>query len=331
MASISPTLADRLGRSERNSPDGFITSTNTVQSAEANASGVSWAAVLAGAVVAAALSLALLALGAGLGLSVVSPWAGDGASASAVGTASIVYLIAMQLVAAAMGGYLAGRLRTKWAGVHNDEVYFRDTAHGFLVWAVGLVITASLLASAAAAIIGGVSKAGVTGATMAAAGGTASMTAGATKTSEGSESNPLSGLSAYWVDGLFRGNASSNAAPSSLAVGAAPNDSNNAANRIEAARIVANGVTDMPAADKTYLTQLIASKTGIAPAEAEKRISDLQAQIKAKELAAREAADVARKAAAKLALWMFLGLLMGAFCASFAATIGGRQRDKVVG
>ena len=86
----------------------------------------------------------------------------------------------------------------------------------------------------------------------------------------------------------------------------------------------------MPAADKTYLTQLIASKTGIAPAEAEKRISDLQAQIKAKELAAREAADVARKAAAKLALWMFLGLLMGAFCASFAATIGGRQRDKVV-
>lgn len=320
MASISPTLADRLGRSERSSPDGFITSTNTVQSTEANASGVSWAAVLAGAVVAAALSLALLALGAGLGLSVVSPWAGDGASASAVGTASIVYLIAMQLVAAAMGGYLAGRLRTKWAGVHNDEVYFRDTAHGFLVWAVGLVITASLLASAAAAIIGGVSKAGVTGATMAAA-----------KTSEGSESNPLSGLSAYWVDGLFRGNASSNAAPSSLATGAAPNDSNNAANRIEAARIVANGVTDMPAADKTYLTQLIASKTGIAPAEAEKRISDLQAQIKAKELAAREAADVARKAAAKLALWMFLGLLMGAFCASFAATIGGRQRDKVVG
>jgi hypothetical protein len=121
---------------------------------EAHSSGVSWPAVIAGAFVAAALSVALLALGAGLGLSSVSPWSNIGASASAVGTASIVWLIVIQVIASAMGGYLAGRLRTKWASIHTDEVYFRDTAHGFLVWAVALVITASFLGSTASSMVG---------------------------------------------------------------------------------------------------------------------------------------------------------------------------------
>lgn len=58
-----------------------------------------------------------------------------------------------------MGGYLAGRLRTKWTGVHNDEVYFRDTAHGFLSWSVALVVTAAFLASAATALTGSPSDA----------------------------------------------------------------------------------------------------------------------------------------------------------------------------
>ena len=53
---------------------------------EAHSSGVSWGAVIGGAFVAAAFYLILLALGAGLGLSAVSPWSSVGASASAVGT-----------------------------------------------------------------------------------------------------------------------------------------------------------------------------------------------------------------------------------------------------
>src|SRR6202167_5714050 len=125
---------------------------------EAHSSGVSWAAVIAGAFVAAALSLILLALGTGMGLSSVSPWSNTGASASTIGKAGIVWLIIIQIIASAMGGYLAGRLRTKWATIHTDEVYFRDTAHGFLVWAVGLVVTASFLASAATAMIGGAAQ-----------------------------------------------------------------------------------------------------------------------------------------------------------------------------
>src|ERR1700676_5546261 len=119
---------------------------------EASSSGVSWAAVIGGASVAAATSLILLALGTGVGLSSVSPWSNAGASAAAVGKTAIVWLIFSQIIASALGGYLAGRLRTKWVNIHTDEVYFRDTAHGFLVWAVGLVITVAFLASAAASV-----------------------------------------------------------------------------------------------------------------------------------------------------------------------------------
>ena len=141
--SVPSTVADHQSRF-----DTFVRN-------EAYSSGVSWAAVIAGAFVAAALSLILLALGTGLGLSSVSPWSNLGASASTIHRAAIIWLIVIQIIASAMGGYLAGRLRTKWATIHTDEVYFRDTAHGFLVWAVGLVITASFLASAAASMVGG--------------------------------------------------------------------------------------------------------------------------------------------------------------------------------
>src|SRR6202790_4808029 len=134
-----------------NNPPGFA---DNFARNEAHSSGVSWAAVIAGAFVAASLSLILLALGTGLGLSSVSPWSNVGASASTVGKAAIFWLIIMQIVASAMGGYLGGRLRTKWVNVHTDEVYFRDTAHGFLVWAVALVITAGFLASAATSLVG---------------------------------------------------------------------------------------------------------------------------------------------------------------------------------
>src|SRR5450830_1098054 len=134
---------------------------------EAYSSGVSWAAVTAGAFVSAALSLILLALGAGLGLSSVSPWSNVAASASSISTAAIVWLIVMQIISSSMGGYLAGRLRTKWASIHTDEVYFRDSAHGFLSWAVAVVMTAGFLASAAASMAGGALQAGAAAATVA--------------------------------------------------------------------------------------------------------------------------------------------------------------------
>src|SRR5476651_1158816 len=156
---------------------------------EAHSSGVSWAAVIGGAFVAAALSLILLAVGAGLGLSSVSPWSNVGASASTISTAAIAWLILMQVMSSSMGGYLAGRLRTKWTNIHTDEVYFRDTAHGFLAWAVALIVTAAFLTSAATYMVGGAASS--------AAGGAAIATGGQ---ADGRELDS----NAYFVDTLFR-------------------------------------------------------------------------------------------------------------------------------
>ena len=97
--------------------------------------GVSWAAIAAGAVAAAALSLLLVAFGAGLGLSAVSPWSDSGVSASTFSIGTGIYLCIVAVMSSAIGGYLAGRMRTKISGLHTNEVFFRDTAHGFLAWA----------------------------------------------------------------------------------------------------------------------------------------------------------------------------------------------------
>lgn len=277
---------------------------------DSNSSGVSWGAVIAGAFVAAALSLALLALGTGIGMSSVSPWANSGASAGKIGAGAIVWFVVMQLIAFSIGGYLAGRLRTKWVNVHTHEVYFRDTAHGFLVWAVGTVITAAFLTSAAAAMLGGAAKAGASAAEMSAS----------TRPQDGVSQN------GYFVDTLLRSNNAAPATATSSAIGAPPVTSapDNTYARGEVGAIFSNALRqgNIPAADKTYLAQMIAARTGITEPDAERRVDDTFAQ-------AQQAADTARKAIAHSMYWMFLALLVGAFFASLFATIGGDQRDRV--
>src|SRR5476651_292232 len=118
---------------------------------------VSWPAIAAGAIAAAAMTLVLLAFGAGMGFSAVSPWGNSGISANTFQISTGLYLIVVAMLASAMGGYVAGRLRTRWVGVHTHEVFFRDTAHGFLAWAFATVIGAGLLAAAASSIAGGAS------------------------------------------------------------------------------------------------------------------------------------------------------------------------------
>ena len=126
----------------------------------ANTSGVSWAAIFAGAIAAAALSLILILLGFGLGFSAVSPWSNEGISAEGLGISTIIWLALTQLIAAGMGGYLAGRLRVKWTTLHGDEVFFRDTAHGFLAWAVATLLTATVLVGSVSGIVGAGVQAG---------------------------------------------------------------------------------------------------------------------------------------------------------------------------
>lgn len=310
-------------------------------------SAVSWAAIFAGAAAAAALSLILLILGVGLGLSSVSPWAYEGVSAETFGWTSIAWLTFTAIAASGLGGYLAGRLRSKWSNLHGDETYFRDTAHGFLSWAVATLLTAGLLTTAIGGVLGAGAK--VAGAT---AGAAASTAAGAAAAASGPAAMGDNGDLQYWVDGLLRASPNAPAAP----MGAPPAPGDAAAQPVppprgmpgsergpgpgrggdvrgEVNRIVVNSLKSdaMAPADTQYLAQLVADQTGMSQAEAQARVTDTQTRLRAALEKARndakQAADDARKATAYAALWLFITLLIGAFSASLFATWGGRRRD----
>jgi hypothetical protein len=113
-------------------------------------SALSWSAIIAGTVAAIALTIALFALGSAFGLASASAWPGVGARPTTFTIGAGVWMIVTQWLSAAVGGYLAGRLRTRWHGLHTHEVYFRDTAHGLLTWATATVIMAAVAAAAVA-------------------------------------------------------------------------------------------------------------------------------------------------------------------------------------
>lgn len=261
---------------------------------EPTISGVSWPAVAAGAVAACAVTLLLVAFGTGLGMTVVSPWSGAGVSATTFKIGTGLYFIVMAMMSSAIGGYLAGRLRTKWTGVHSDEVYFRDTAHGFLAWAFASVLGAAVLATPATAVLGGAA----TGASQGAANSTQAI-------------NPAD----TYVDLLLRTDNQGTQA------------TNPADGRAELVRIFAPAVrngSEISAADRTYVAKVVAAKTGLSQQDAEKRVADVTAQAKSD-------LDKARKATAQLSFWLAASLLIGAFSASLAATEGGGRRDGTWG
>lgn len=232
-----------------------------------------------------------------------------------------------------MGGYLAGRLRTKWPAVHTDEVFFRDTAHGFLTWAVATLLTAAVLTSVVGAIISGGVRAGaeVAGGAASAVSTVAGTAAGsaATLAAGGTGSDEASNTIEYFVESLFRGDPANSAAGkarklarevSEIPVG-------------EVMRIFARALRTgtLPQEDKRHIGRLIAQRTDLSQQEAEQRVSEgfekVQTTLEEAETAARKAADEAREASAYGALWMFVTLLIGAFAASLMAVFGGRQRD----
>ena len=336
MASAYPTTADELARAHTLShalpqapPHGSHDSADVLAASQASV--VSWGAILAGAAAAAALSLILLVLGVGLGLSSVSPWAQSGASATTFGVSTILWVTLTQLVASAMGGYLAGRLRTRWAAAHSDEVYIRDTAHGVLAWAVASLATAALLTSVIGSIVGGGIQAGasVVGgvASTAVVAGTGAAVAGDAGSGKG---DAASGPMAYFIDSLFRKDTTL-AAPA--AADASSADASSATSTAEVTRILMNTIRTgtLPAADVRYVGQVVAQRTGLSQTEAEKRVNDtyarMQANLNEAKASAKDAADKARKASAYGALWLFISLLAGAFVASLSATWGGRMRD----
>jgi hypothetical protein len=278
---------------------------------DVSSTAVSWAAVIAGAAAAIAITIVLLVLGTGIGLSMVSPWYNAGASAATVGVSAIVGLVVVQWLSAGLGGFLAGRLRTKWTGLHTHEVFFRDTAHGFLAWAAASIVGALLFASVTAS---GVS--GVAGGTkdIAAAGTAGAAQAGVQNAGKTNAGDP----SAYFIDSMFRS--------------AAPAQGDKTDQSAEVGRIltrsVQNGQVVLAPADKTYLAQLVQARTGLSQTDAEQRVDAVVAQLNDAQMKVRQAADTARKAAAKLSIAIALSMLIGAFIASAAGALGGSIRDE---
>lgn len=302
------THAPTGGIPAQNLPDGAV---------EARRSGVSWGAIFAGAVAAAALSLVLYLLGSGLGFAAVSPWSDN--SGVALGISAILWLTFTQLAASAVGGYLAGRLRVKWASVRTDEVYFRDTAHGMLSWAVATLVTAAFFGGLMSKMAGTAVDAGAGIAKTAVASGAAA-TAAVANNDGGNENSAGTNPLDYFSDMMLRSEK--------------PGTVDDANLRRETVRILANSVPNgsLATEDRAYLATRIAERTGLDRVTAERRVDDVYARsaaaaAKAK-ATAKEAADKARKAAAGTALWLTVSLFIGAFIASWCATIGGRLRDN---
>ena len=286
-------------------------------------SAVSWGAIIAGAVGAAALSLILLILGMGLGLSSVSPWSDEGLGATAIGMTAIIWLTITQILASGLGGYLAGRLRSAWTGVAGDETYFRDSAHGFLAWALATLLMAGVMSSAVSGIVGaGVKATGAVaaGAATVVGGAGAAVGAGAVGAAK-SDSNYLS----YYVDSLFR---KANAEADVKVTSTEPPTPQELA---EVTSIFTNALSEgaLPEDDARYLGQQIAERTSLSTQQATERVqtayADLKARLDQLEQDAREATDAARKASAYSALWIFISLLIGAFVAAFTATRAGNR------
>ena len=259
---------------------------------------VSWGAILAGGFTAAAVSLIVVAFGVGTGLSVVSPWEGEGISATTASWSAGLFLVVVAMIAATFGGYITGRLRPGWDDVNVDERFFRDTAHGFVAWAFATVLTATVLAGAGTHLLAAAS----TGAIPAAGAGAAQATNGSGDT---------------YVDRLLRGGPQTDGRTTGPAT-------DQAATRAELLRIIAPATRkggDVSPDDRAYAARVIAARTGLPQAEAEQRVSQTIAQ-------AKEATDKARRAAAKFSLWVAISLLAGAFSGSLAAAEGGKLRNE---
>jgi hypothetical protein len=263
-----------------------------------NNSAVSWGAVFAGGVSAAAVAAILGIFGAGLGLASVSPWRGQGMSVGGFTVLAAIWLIIVQWVASFVGGYMAGRLRTKYVAVHTDEVFFRDTAHGFLAWALAVLF--------AVAALGAVGQTGAN--------------AGAQAASSVANMLPNS----YYTDLLFRQPPGGGPLVGTSAPGVTNQELYSQAGSILAEEVARGGV---PADDQAYLAQLVSEKTGLSSADAQARVTDVLNRQLGDVIRAKQLANAARKAASGALVYGFVSLLIGAFIASVAGAVGGRLRD----
>ena len=250
---------------------------------------VEWGPIIAGSVLVLGLSLVLLAFGSAVGLAIVSPWSNAAVASSVIWGGSFWFLL-VQLWSFALGGYMAGRMRHRWVGASETEVHFRDGAHELLVWGLSVIISViigSLLVSATSRVPTDAS--------------------GSAPSARSISGAPVT----LALDQLFR-------ATQPLPLAVAAYDA-----RPEAARLLFASVRDsnMTAADRAYLSQLVAAKTGLSQAEADTRVQTVSTQLK-------QTFERLRKTTVLLGFLAAASLLVGAATAWWAAVTGGQHRDQ---
>lgn len=268
---------------------------------------IEWGAVIAGAIGAAAISFVLLTFGSALGLSAISPYPYRGLTVSTFLVVATLYVAMVQVCSYAAGGYLAGRMRTPWVGGDEAERHFRDGVHGFVVWALGIVISAAVVASG----VGGAAKTAIE-ATSALAAGSATMHADPST----SALNPAQ----YAADVLMRPAAGT-------PTGVAQNGTTDSAPLVRLlTRSLANGTLSDD--DRGYLASLVARQTGLSQPDAEKRVDATFAEAKTAEQKVRDSANAARKKTALAGFLTAATFAVACAAACIAAGLGGRDRDE---
>src|SRR5262245_27665289 len=272
---------------------------------------VEWGAIVAGAVVASALSFVLLTAGTAIGLSLVSPHPSQSYGKLA-GAVAAFWVLAVPILSLLVGGYIAGRMRAAWENATADEVEFRDGIHGLLVWALSVVIggfLAFLTAATAAQLGAEVGKAEVADRGALIASSVDSLMR--TTVAQAETATPP-------ATGSPQARAAQSEPPPELPANATAVQMRNETTRLITAA-VANG--RLAASDRQYLAQIVSRRTGLPPAEAEKRVDQAFAE-------AVDAVEKARKAAVAAGLATATALLLGLAAAWYAAQQGGRHRDQ---
>ena len=277
---------------------------------EASKPAVVWGPIVAGAFAAVAATAVLMLLGSGLGLTLISPWSGETATLTTIAASTAIWIVIVQWLSSAMGGYLAGRLRTKWVDVHTDEVFFRDTAHGFMAWALATLLVIAAIGVHATILVGAGTHVAAS-----VAGGAANSAAQA---AQGTNPTDITG---YFVDTLMR--------PADPARSAASGPEADQAAAGQATRILAISAMqgEVSQEDRTYLSTLVAARTGLSPQDAQARVDAVLAKADELKTKAQKAADDARVASATAAILGALSMMIGAFIAAVGGAIGGKQRD----
>lgn len=261
---------------------------------------ICWGAIIGGAFAAAGMTIILATLGTATGLAMVTPWSVSGVTAGTFKIAAGGYLVLTAIISSVVGGYIAGRLRSKWIDAPRQEVLFRDTAHGMIAWAFATIALVAVLGMGTGSLV----SSGVSG-----------LFHGA---SQSSSTAAAIAPTDYYVDTLLRPATSTVATASS---NSGPTDPT--ATRREVSSIFTRSFgagANLSPTDRSYLVQVVAQRSGMSEADADKRVNEVITQ-------AKTYLDNARKYSIAFALWVTVALFAGAFAAAAGAIEGGQLRD----